>query len=185
MPNDNSPHPPIGDSKDAPNYISKLIAAFESERYTLVHSDLSKFDPCSIQDHYRVDLGDYHAEVSHSKHPQTAADVYSLIFTNIQKIRDGASNEAVLSYISLEKATFDHFKSAAERYFKDGERRAELRRFKEAMSPVDAILSPFNETTSSKEKKEDTEVANPQKEDTPKKTESFDELFPSSLQDQS
>lgn len=146
MPDDSNTaqNPPIGDHQQAEKYLNQLISAIKQDTYTLTHSDLSKFDPCSFQDHYRIDMGTYHAEISHSKHPQSGADVYALIFTSIDKIRAGQSNQAILSYLPLTSELFAKFKSAADDYFAEQKRRAEEKRFKEAMKPVDALLNPLH-----------------------------------------
>lgn len=137
---DESNTPPIGNHQQAEKYLSQLIESLRRQQFPLTHSDLSKFEPCSFQDHYRIDLGQFHAEISHSKHPQSGADVYSLIFTSIDKIRSGQSNQAILSYIPLTGEQFSRFKSTAEAYFAEQKRLAEEKRFKAAMQPIDSLL---------------------------------------------
>lgn len=132
--------PPIGDHEQAEKYITQIISAVRSGNFDLVHSDLSKFDPSSFQDHYRLDMGEFHAEVSHSKHPQSGSDIFSLIFTSVDKMRQGQTNQAILSYLPLTAEQFSKFKSTAEAYFAEQKRLAEEKRFKSAMQPIDSLL---------------------------------------------
>lgn len=137
MPNQSTP--PVGDHQQAEKYLTQLLSTLESHLYPLTRSDLST-NPGNFQDHYRIDLGQYHAEVSHSKHPQSGNDIYSLIFTSLEKIRLGQTDQAVLSYIPLTQDLFSRFKNAAESYFAAKKRLEEQKRFREAMQPIDDIL---------------------------------------------
>lgn len=136
-----SAHPPVGDHQQSEKYLSQLINVLRSQKYPLTHSDLSKFDPGSFQDHFRLDLGDYFAEISHSKHPQSGNDVYSLIFTNVAKIKSGLASQAILSYLPLSADQFARFKSAAGEYFAEQKKLKERRRFEDAMRPIDDLLN--------------------------------------------
>jgi hypothetical protein len=132
--------PPMGNHQQAEKYLTELISALKIGSYPLTHSDLSKFDPGSFQDHYRIDMGEYHAEISHSKHPQSGADSFSLIFTSLDKIRSGQSSQAILSFIPLTADQFTRFKTAANNYFVEQKRREEQKRFQQAMKPIDQLL---------------------------------------------
>lgn len=148
MPDNQSQTPPIGTREQADQYLDQIIHNLKTDRFPLIHSDLSKFGPGSFQDHYRIDLGEYHAEVSHSKHPQSGNDIYSLIFTNVDKIRQGLSNQAILGYLPLTAEQFNKFRSAADRYFEDQKRREEQKRFRESMQPIDTLLGMSRTTDS-------------------------------------
>jgi len=114
-----------------------------------------------MQDHYRISLGDYDAEVSHSINPNTGQNMYMMIFTNMAQIKAGLANQAILSYIYLNEPLFGKFKSFAEGYFERKHREEEERRFKEAMQPIDTLIAQAldkpdkpNQTEPSDNKKE-------------------------------
>lgn len=133
--------PPIGDQKYAEKYIDHLMEMLKWDKATLNHSDLKKYDPSTMQDHYRVNLGDYDAEVSHSINPNNGQNIYMLIFTNVAQIKAGQAQEAILSYIYLNEPLFSRFKTFAEGYFERKHREEEEKRFKTAMQPIDNIIA--------------------------------------------
>src|SRR5688572_20857956 len=81
--------PPQGDPEKAGKYIERLVQLLNQDKVTVVHTDLTRFDPSALEDHYRIDLQDYQVEVSHSKQPSTGKDSYVILFTNIKNIREG------------------------------------------------------------------------------------------------
>ena len=133
--------PPTTDPDKARAYLDKLISLINQRKFPLTHSDLNKFDACGMVDHYRIDLGNYFAEISHSKHPNSGKDVFALVFTNIEKIRQGNQQEAILSYLPLTPDSFEHFKTAAEHHFELLRKEAEEKRFQAAMRPIDELLA--------------------------------------------
>lgn len=139
-PNNPKIPPPIGNPKHVQKYLDQLIELIRCDKANLTHSDLKKYDPTTMQDHYRISLGAYDAEISHSINPNSNQDVYLLIFTNVAHIKTGLAHEAILSYLYLTEAAFQKFKTEAEIYFDRKRQEAEDRRFKETMKPIDDII---------------------------------------------
>lgn len=133
--------PPIGDSLRAEKYIQKLIKLIDSDKLTVHHTDLSKFNLTSMADHYFTNLGDHQIEVSHSRLPESGADSYVLIFTNIKFIQeDSATQKVVLAYMHLETNQFIKFKSAADDQIKKVKRAEEEKKLNQVLEPVDQVL---------------------------------------------
>lgn len=144
MPEDPKPNPinpPKGDVQKAEKYISKLIDLITQDKITVHHTDLKRFDPGSLQDHYYVDLKEYRIEISHSKLPQSGSDSYVMIFTNIKNITQGSSDKIVLAYTQLADEQFSRFKSTAESQLEKIKKAEEEKRFNEALSPIDDLLN--------------------------------------------
>jgi hypothetical protein len=158
---DTAPTPPRGDYQKAENYINRLIELIESNKLDVIHTDLQKFDPGSIQDHYRLDLSDYQIEISHSKLPTSGSDSYVMLFTNLKKVEDGSAQKAILAYTQLSNNQFEKFKTAAESQIEDRRRLEEEKRFKDALAPIDSLLaeatnnSPLRESNNSVSMNED------------------------------
>jgi hypothetical protein len=138
---DTAKTPPRGDYQKAENYINKLVSLVEFGKLQVVHTDLQKFDPGSIQDHYRLDLQDYQIEISHSKLPNSGADSYVMLFTNLKNVSEGNAEKAILAYTQLSNNQFNKFKTAAETQIEEKRRLEEEKRFNEALTPIDSLLN--------------------------------------------
>lgn len=138
--------PPKGDVKKAQKYIDRLVELIESNRIQASQTDLSRFDPSAFRDHYKVDLKEYEIEISHSKTPNGGDDVYMMVFTNLQKIRETQESaeekiaKVILAYTRLTPEQFGQFKSVAQKQIEETHRREEEQRFEEAVKPIDDIL---------------------------------------------
>lgn len=132
--------PPQGDEQKASSYISQLISLIKADELVVFHTDLNKYSIDSIQDHYFAQLSDYEIEVSHSKSPDTDKDFYIILFNNVKQIKEGCSEKVILAYIHLTAAQFNDFKSAADEQIEKKRKEAEVKRFNEAMDPIDNLL---------------------------------------------
>ncbi|MDO8639011.1 MAG: hypothetical protein Q7R43_05525 [Candidatus Daviesbacteria bacterium] len=132
--------PPIGNSEKTDQYLTRLIALINSDKLIVSHTDLSKFDPTSLQDHYRLDLQDYEVEISHNKKPDTGKDFYVILFNNLKKVNNSCSEKVILAYLHLTGDNYAKFKTIAEDQIERRRREAEEKRFKEAMLPIDHSL---------------------------------------------
>lgn len=137
--------PPIGDTEKADKYINTLIDLITADKLTVSHTDLAKFDPTSLQDHYRMDLQDYEIEVSHNKDPDTGQDSFVMLFTNLKHLNEQSSPKVILAYIHLNEAQFQKFKTISDDQIFKKRKEAEEKRFKEAMIPIDQILEQLSE----------------------------------------
>ena len=148
--NTNQPNlpPPSGSPEQAQNYLDKLIDFLGQERLIVTHTDLSKLDPSSLQDHYYITLSDYHIEVSHNKKADTGEDFYILLFNNLKQIRDGCSEKVILAYMNLTVEQFEKFKEAAKTQLEIIKAREDAKRFAEAMSPIDQALENLSSSSS-------------------------------------
>lgn len=138
--------PPAGDSIQAEKYISKIVRLVEQEKLTVDHTDLSKFDPSNLQDHYRLDLKEYVLEVSHSKQPDSGKDSYILIFTNIKKF-DSDCQKIILAYLHLTAEQFKRFTSTAKVHLEKKQKEAAAKKLQEALSPIDQALDNLAEVS--------------------------------------
>jgi hypothetical protein len=136
--------PPCGDMENAEKYLNWLIDLIQTDKITVTHTDLRKFDPCSMQDHYFVPMDDYTVEVSHSKNPNTDADSFVMLFNNIKKIAAGNAEKVILAYIPLSDGQFRKFKLISDQQIERYIRQAEERRFQEAMAPVDQMFQKLS-----------------------------------------
>lgn len=139
--------PPIGDSKKADKYIAQLIDLINADKLTVSQTDLSKFDPSSLQHHYRVDLTDYEVEVSHNKNPDTGAYAYVLLFNNLKLVNNVCAEKVILAYIHLTETQFSKFKTVCDDHMERKRKEAEDKRFTEAMQPIDTILDQLKSPT--------------------------------------
>lgn len=133
--------PPKGDFEKAEKYINQLVSLIEQNKIEALHTDLQKFDPSSIQDHYRIDLKDYQIEISHSKLPNSGADSFVMLFTNLKNVESGESDKVILAYLQLSDQQFHKFKTAAQSQIQEKQRLIEEKRFKEALNPIDDLLA--------------------------------------------
>ncbi|MBI2196253.1 hypothetical protein HYU45_01430 [Candidatus Daviesbacteria bacterium] len=132
--------PPSGGSEKADLYLNQLIELINEDKLIVSHTDLAKFDPTSLQDHYRLDLKDYEVEVSHSKQADTGKDFYVLLFNNLKSINEGCTEKVILAYIHITEDQFAKFKTVAETQIERKRKEAEEKRFKEVMAPIDQAL---------------------------------------------
>lgn len=132
--------PPSSDSQQAEKYINKLTKLMDNDIATVHHTDLSKFDFSTFEDHYWIDLENFRIEISHSKRPDTGADSYVIIFTNIKHMEENPQEKVILAYIHLHTNQFIKFKSSAEDQLERRRKEEEEEKFKEAMSEVDEAL---------------------------------------------
>lgn len=161
--------PPGGDTKKAEKYLSQLIDLINKDRLTVSHTDLKKFDPSALEDHYQLELADYHVEVSHSKHPSTGKDFYNIIFNNLRQIRDGCTEKTILAYMHLSEDQFQRFAGAGNDQIARKAREAEEKRFNEALQPIDEAINKLN-------RKENPETLVGEDESTQEQAESEEEL---------
>lgn len=141
--------PPSGDPKQADRYISQLINLINKDQLTVSHTDLAKFDPTLLQDHYRLELKDYEVEVSHSKQPDSGKDFYVILFNNLKYINEQYSEKVILAYMHLNEHQFKSFKSAVEEQTERKKKALEEKRLHEAMSPIDQALKDLDGKKSS------------------------------------
>ena len=108
--------PPKGDLDKAEKYIGQLVDLINQKKIEVYHTDLTKFDPTSLQDHYSVNLKEYQIEISHSKHQETGKNSYVMIFNNLKNIAEGSGEKVILAYIYLADSQFSKFKIVADRF---------------------------------------------------------------------
>lgn len=132
--------PPSGDPQKAAKYVDQLIAFIEEDKLTTYHTDLARFDPSSLQDHFRIDLKDYQVEVSHSKHPQTGKDSYVILFSNLKNVADGNCEKIILAYMHLDDSQFMRFRKAYTEQVDRKKKAEEEKRLKDALLPIDQVL---------------------------------------------
>ena len=133
-------NPPRGDFQKAEEYINKLVDLLNRNKLQVIHTDLKKFDPTTLQDHYTVNLNTYHIEISHSKQPNTGKDSYVMIFNNLKNLAEGQGEKVILAYIYLADSQFSKFKIVADRQIEEKRRAEEERKFNEALQPIDELL---------------------------------------------
>lgn len=138
--------PPIGDSEKAETYLGQITDLLTSDKLLVSHTDLSKFDPTSLQDHYRMDLANYEVEVSHNKKPDSGEDFYVILFNNLKKVNDQCTEKVILAYMHLTDTQFQKFKTVADDQIERKRKEAEEKRFKEAMAPIDSALESLSGT---------------------------------------
>ena len=138
---DNAQNPPRGDFQQAEKYINQLVDLISRNKIEVSHTDLKKFDPTTLQDHYTVNLSTYHIEISHSKQPNSDKDSHVMIFNNLKHLAEGTGDKVILAYIYLAESQFSRFKAAADRQIYDRERALEEKRFNQAVEPIDQLLN--------------------------------------------
>lgn len=144
MPDNNLP-PPSGDPQKAEKYVNQLISLLESDKLTISHTDLARFDPSSLQDHFFIELRDYRVEISHSKHPNSGKDSYVILFTNLKKVYDGSCEKIILAFMHLDDSQFMKFRRAYTQQADRIKKAEEEKRLKEALEPVTKILDNLSE----------------------------------------
>ncbi len=171
--------PPNGDPVQAEKYVNQLISLIETDKLDVSYTDLAKFDPSALQDHYRLGLKEYSVEISHSKHPSSGKDSYVILFTNIKNFIDGNCEKIILAYMHLSDDQFKSFKSTADEQLERKRKEAAEKRLNEAMTPIDQALEklvapnphPTNITTS--QDTADNSIAKPLDNNTPAPKTSF------------
>ncbi|MCR4306107.1 MAG: hypothetical protein NUV73_03430 [Candidatus Daviesbacteria bacterium] len=143
--------PPCGDSEKADHYLAQLIDLMNEDKLIASHTDLAKFDPTSLQDHYRMDLKEYEVEVSHNKQANTGKDFYILLFNNLKSVNEKCTEKVILAYINIDEDQFAKFKIVADNQLERKRKEAEQKRFKAAMTPIDQALEQASSTPEPKE----------------------------------
>lgn len=133
--------PPLGDPQKADRYINSIVKLLAKDKVNLVQTDLSKFDLSSMQAHYRLELGEYDVEISHSIQTETNKDFYTMLFNSIKRVQNGSSDKVVLAYIHLSDDQYAQFKAAADENLERQRRKADAGRFASVMAPIDAMLN--------------------------------------------
>lgn len=139
--------PPRGDTEKAEKYINQLVDLINRKKIEVFRTDLKKFDPTSLQDHYTIALKDYQIEISHSKHPNSGKDSYVMIFNNLKNISNASSEKVILAYTYLADSHFSKFKIVADRQLEEKRRALEDKRFKEAIAPIDNLLEAVSDSS--------------------------------------
>lgn len=132
--------PPRGDFDKAEKYINQLVSLINQNKVSVFQTDLKKFDPTSLKDHYTITLNEYQIEISHSNHPSTDKDSYVMIFNNLKNVSEGSAQKVILAFIYLADAQYSKFKIVADRQIHERERVEEEKKFKEALGPIDQLL---------------------------------------------
>lgn len=132
--------PPSGDPQKAAKYVDQLITFIEEDKISIYHTDLARFDPSTLQDHFRIDLKEYEVEISHSKHPQTGKDSYIMLFSNLKNVADGNCQKIILAYMHLDDSQFMLFRKAYTEQVHRKKRLEEEKRLNEALIPIDKTL---------------------------------------------
>ncbi len=141
MSNPHTDNPPRGDFETAEKYINQLVDLLNERKIEVDHTDLKRFDPTTLQDHYTISLSEYQIEISHSKQPDSGKDSYVMIFNNMKQIAEGSGAKVILAYIYLADSQFSRFKIVADHYIAEKRRVEEEKRFKEALEPIDQLLN--------------------------------------------
>jgi|GEM_PF-2202708 hypothetical protein len=136
--------PPSGNAEKADQYLTQIIELINKDKLTVLHTDLARFDPTSLQDHYRLDLNDYEVEISHNKQPDSGKDFYIMLFNNLKVVGERCTEKIILAYIHLNAGQFAKFKTIANDQLERKRKEAEEKRFKEAMTPIDSVLDQLN-----------------------------------------
>lgn len=141
MSEDTAQTPPKGDHQKAEKYLSQLIELINQNRIQATDTDLTKFDPSSLQTHYSIALRDYQIEISHSKQSNSGKDSFVMIFNNLKNVSEGSSEKVILAYVYLEEEQFSKFRIAADRQIAERKKAEEERKFKEVLEPIDELLN--------------------------------------------
>lgn len=146
--------PPNGDPHSAEKYINKLVELINQDKVVVSHTDLKKFDPSNLEDHYRIDLRLYQVEISHSKQASNGKDQYVILFTNLKNVREEAEEKIILAYMYLSDDQFRKFKIVAGDQLERKRKEEEEKRLHEVLAPVDNILEKISNGESLDEKEE-------------------------------
>jgi hypothetical protein len=138
--------PPKGDEQKGEKYISDLVRLIEQGKVQVHKTDLSQFNPSSLQNHYRLDLDEFQIEISHSSHLDTGANSYVIIFNNLKNIADGNTEKAILAYIHLNEEQYRRFHQIAEDQIEKLRKIEDEKKFIEAVKPLDNILANLEQS---------------------------------------
>lgn len=133
--------PPRGDFEKAERYINQLVSLINQNKIEAFHTDLNKFDPTTLHDHYTVNLQEYQIELSHSKQPNTGKDSFVMIFNNLKQLAEGSGDKVILAYIYMADSQFTKFKLVADRQVEQKRKAEEDKKFQDALAPIDEILN--------------------------------------------
>lgn len=142
--------PPIGNFEQADKYITQLVKLISEDKLLVSHTDLSRFDPTSLQDHYRLDLKDYEIEVSHSKQPDTGLDSFVILFNNLRHLNGQTSTKVILAYVHLNETQFKKFKTICDDQMLRKKKEADEKKFRETMKPIDLALEQLSTNSAEK-----------------------------------
>ncbi len=142
MPDDIKLPPPKGSLEKGSKYVDQLVSLINDNKLEVLKTDLKQYDPSNLEEHYRVDLTDYQVELSHSKDPNTGADSFVILFTNIKNMTEDCQ-KIILAYINLEKTQYLKFKTAADSKLDRIKKEEEEKRFDEVMAPLNQALNNF------------------------------------------
>lgn len=143
--------PPSGDPQKAERYLNILIDLINTDRLKVFHSDLRKYDPTSLQDHYNMQLENYEVEVSHSKQPESGNNSYVMVFSNIKMLQEKDHERVILAFTYLTEEQFSKFRETADKHIQKERKKQEEEIFKEAMLPIDDALENLLNQQSSNE----------------------------------
>ena len=136
--------PPGGDEKKAQHYVDTLTSLISNDKVSVTQTDLSRFNSVSMEDHYRIDLHDYDAELSHNKNPDTGEETFVMIFNSINKFDMGSPKPIILAYMRLTSDQFMNIKQVSDEQIERTRKRAEEERFNDTMAPVDHLLNQLS-----------------------------------------
>ncbi len=137
--------PPKGDIEKAEKYVNQLVDLLNRKKIETSKTDLRKFDPTYLQNHYTINLKEYQIEISHSTHQDTGKHSYVMIFNNLGNLSQAGGGKAILAYIYLTDSQFSKFKIVADRDIEERRRVEEEKRFNEAIKPIEDILGEASE----------------------------------------
>lgn len=137
--------PPLGDPAKAEKYINSLSKLINHDKVKVNRTDLNNFDLSTMQNHLRVDLGEYDVEISHNIQPETNKDFYTMLFNSIKKLQDGHTDKVVLAYIHLSDTQYGRIKASCDEYLERRQREGDQQRFTEVMAPLDSVLASIEQ----------------------------------------
>ncbi|MBI2593732.1 hypothetical protein HYW44_03750 [Candidatus Daviesbacteria bacterium] len=143
--------PPKGSLDKAEGYIDQLVNLLNQKKIDVFRTDLKKFDPTTLQNHYSIHLKDYQIEISHNRHQETGKNSYVMIFNNLKNISEGSGERVILGYIYLADSQYSKFKIVADNQIEARRRAAEEKRFNKAVEPIDQLLITVSSENSIKD----------------------------------
>ena len=136
--------PPSGDPLQAEKYLRRIMELINEDKIDVAHTDLSKFNPGALQNHFRIDLAEYKVEISHSKYPNSDKDSYVMLFTNIQTLNPESPEKIILAYMHLNATQFSDFRETAFDQISRKKKQAEEKRLNDAMEPINYVLDQLS-----------------------------------------
>lgn len=150
MPDSAQNTPPKGDMEKAEKYINQLVELINQKKILVDHTDLSRFDPSTVQDHYTLKLEDYQIEISRSKHTESDKFSHVMIFNNFKNLSEGLPEKVILAFTYLTDGQFSKFKLVADRQIEERRKAEEEKQFNEALKPIDNLLDQASGEVSNK-----------------------------------